>query len=184
MIIGYARTSTLEQEAGFDAQVRDLKAAGCERLFTEQISSVARREQLEALIDFAREGDVIVVTKLDRLARSMLDLMNIKARLDAKGIELRILAIQLDTSTPTGKLMMNVLGSVAQFEREMMLERQREGIAKAKADGKYRGRAPTAMAKAGEVAELKAQGLGPTAIAKRLGISVRSVYRMDSINAA
>jgi DNA invertase Pin-like site-specific DNA recombinase len=184
MIIGYARTSTLEQEAGFDAQVRDLKAAGCERLFTEQISSVARREQLEALIDFAREGDVIVVTKLDRLARSMLDLMNIKARLDAKGIELRILAIQLDTSTPTGKLMMNVLGSVAQFEREMMLERQREGIAKAKADGKYRGRAPTARAKAGEVAELKAQGLGPTAIAKRLGISVRSVYRMDSVNAA
>jgi DNA invertase Pin-like site-specific DNA recombinase len=183
MIIGYARTSTLEQEAGLEAQLRDLKAAGCEKVFSEQVSSVAQRQQLEAVIDFAREGDVMVVTKLDRLARSMLDLMGIKARLDAKGIELRILAINLDTSTPTGKLMMNVLGSVAQFEREMMLERQREGIAKAKADGKYKGRAPTARAKAGEVAELKAQGLGPTAIAKRLGISVRSVYRMDEANA-
>ena len=183
MIIGYARTSTLEQEAGLEAQLRDLKVAGCEKVFSEQVSSVAQRQQLEAVIDFAREGDVLVVTKLDRLARSMLDLMGIKARLDAKGVELRILAINLDTSTPTGKLMMNVLGSVAQFEREMMLERQREGIAKAKADGKYKGRAPTARAKAGEVAELKAQGLGATAIARRLGISVRSVYRMDAENA-
>lgn len=177
MIIGYARTSTLEQEAGFDAQVRDLKAAGCERLFAEKISSVAQRAQLEAAIDFAREGDTLVVTKLDRLARSMLDLMNIKARLDAKGIELRILAMSLDTSTPTGKLMMNVLGSVAQFEREMMLERQKEGIAKAKADGKYKGRAPTARAKNAEILELRAAGLGATAIARQLGVSVRSVYR-------
>lgn len=177
MIIGYARTSTLEQEAGFDAQVRDLKAAGCERLFAEKISSVAQRAQLEAAIDFAREGDTLVVTKLDRLARSMLDLMNIKARLDAKGIELRILAMSLDTSTPTGKLMMNVLGSVAQFEREMMLERQKEGIAKAKADGKYKGRAPTARAKNTEILELRAAGLGATAIARQLGVSVRSVYR-------
>jgi DNA invertase Pin-like site-specific DNA recombinase len=177
MIIGYARTSTLEQEAGFDAQVRDLKAAGCERLFAEKISSVAQRAQLEAAIDFAREGDTVVVTKLDRLARSMLDLMTIKARLDAKGIELRILAMSLDTSTPTGKLMMNVLGSVAQFEREMMLERQKEGIAKAKADGKYKGRAPTARAKNAEILELRAAGLGATAIARQLGVSVRSVYR-------
>jgi DNA invertase Pin-like site-specific DNA recombinase len=177
MIIGYARTSTVEQLAGFDAQVRDLTAAGCERLFTEQVSSVAQRDQLEAAIDFAREGDTIVVTKLDRLARSMLDLMTIKARLDTKGIELRILAMNLDTSTPTGKLMMNVLGSVAQFEREMMLERQREGIAKAKAEGKYRGRAPTARAKTDEILDLRGQGFGATAIARELGISVRSVYR-------
>lgn len=177
MIIGYARTSTLEQLAGFDAQLRDLKAAGCEKIFSEQVSSVAQRQQLEAVIDFAREGDTLVVTKLDRLARSMLDLMNIKARLDAKGIELRILAMNLDTSTPTGKLMMNVLGSVAQFEREMMLERQKEGIAKAKAEGKYKGRAPTAMAKSAEILELKASGLGATAIARQLGVSVRSVYR-------
>jgi DNA invertase Pin-like site-specific DNA recombinase len=107
----------------------------------------------------------------------MLDLMTIKARLDTKGIELRILAMNLDTSTPTGKLMMNVLGSVAQFEREMMLERQREGIAKAKAEGKYRGRAPTARAKTDEILDLRGQGFGATAIARELGISVRSVYR-------
>lgn len=177
MIIGYARTSTVEQLAGFDAQVRDLNAAGCERLFTEQVSSIAQRAQLEAALDFVREGDVLVVTKLDRLARSMGNLMDIVRILERKNVGLRILAMNLDTSTPTGKLMMNVLGSVAQFEREMMLERQREGIAKAKAEGKYKGRAPTARAKAQEVAELKAQGLGPTAIAARLGVSVRSVYR-------
>jgi DNA invertase Pin-like site-specific DNA recombinase len=136
MIIGYARTSTLEQEAGLDAQVRDLNAAGCERLFTEQISSVARREQLEAAIDFARDGDVIIVTKLDRLARSVIDLLNIKARLDDKGVELRILAMNFDSSTPTGKLVLNVFGAIAQFEREMMLERQKEGKKRMKQFGK------------------------------------------------
>jgi DNA invertase Pin-like site-specific DNA recombinase len=177
MIIGYARTSTVEQLAGFDAQVRDLSAAGCEKLFTEQVSSIAQRAQLDAALDFVREGDVLVVTKLDRLARSMGNLMDIVRVLERKGVGLRILAMNLDTSTPTGKLMMNVLGSVAQFEREMMLERQREGIAKAKADGKYKGRAPTAMAKSAEILELKGQGLGATAIARQLGVSVRSVYR-------
>lgn len=178
MIIGYARTSTVEQLAGFDAQVRDLKAAGCERLFTEQVSSVAQREQLEAALDFAREGDVLVVTKLDRLARSMGHLMDIVRLLERKGVGLQILAINLDTSTPTGKLMLTVFGGVAQFEREMMLERQREGIAKAKADGKYKGRAPTAMAKKDQILELKAQGVGATAIARQLGIGVTSVYRV------
>ena len=178
MIIGYARTSTLEQAAGLEAQVRDLNAAGCERLFTEQVSSVAQREQLEAALDFVREGDTLVVTKLDRLARSMANLMDIVRVLERKGVSLRILAMNLDTSSPTGKLMMNVLGSVAQFEREMMLERQREGIAKAKADGKYKGRAPTAMAQKDKVLELKAQGLGATAIARQLGIGTSSVYRV------
>ncbi len=177
MIIGYARTSTIEQEAGFDAQVRDLTAAGCERVFSEQVSSVAQREQLEAALDFVRDGDVLVVTKLDRLARSMGNLMDIVRVLEKKNVGLRILAMNLDTSTPTGKLMLNVLGSVAQFEREMMLERQREGIAKAKADGKYKGRAPTARAKTDEILDLRGQGLGAMAIARELGISVRSVYR-------
>jgi DNA invertase Pin-like site-specific DNA recombinase len=90
---------------------------------------------------------------------------------------LRILAMNFDSSTPTGKLVLNVFGAIAQFEREMMLERQKEGIAKAKAEGKYKGRAPTAMAKAGEILALKGQGLGATAIARQLGVSVRSVYR-------
>jgi DNA invertase Pin-like site-specific DNA recombinase len=177
MIIGYARTSTLEQAAGLEAQVRDLQAAGCEKLFTEQVSSVAERQQLEAALDFAREGDVLVVTKLDRLARSMGNLMDIVRLLERKGVGLQILAMNLDTSTPTGKLMLTVFGGVAQFEREMMLERQREGIAVAKSKGRYKGRAPTARAKSAEILELKAQGLGATAIARKLGIGVSSVYR-------
>lgn len=177
MIIGYARTSTVEQEAGFAAQLRDLEAAGCERTFSEQVSSIAERQQLEAVLDFVRDGDVLVVTKLDRLARSMGNLMDIVRVLERKKVGLRILAMNLDTSTPTGKLMMNVLGSVAQFEREMMLERQREGIAKAKAEGKYKGRAPTARSKAADIRELKAQGLAAPAIAEQLGVSVRSVWR-------
>ena len=103
--------------------------------------------------------------------------MNIVGQIDRRGASLRIVAMHLDNSTPTGKLMLNVLGSVAQFEREMMLERQREGIAKAKAEGAYKGRKPTAMAKADDVKALAAKGLGATEIAKALGIGRASVYR-------
>jgi DNA invertase Pin-like site-specific DNA recombinase len=177
MIVGYARTSTVEQVAGFEAQTRELKAAGVERVFAEQVSSLARREQLEAALDYLREGDVIVVSKLDRLARSVADLCAILKRIEAKGASLRVLAMSLDTSTPTGKLMLNVIGSVAQFEREMMLERQREGIAKAAAEGRYKGRAPTARAKAEDVRRLAGEGMTREAIAKQLGIGVASVYR-------
>jgi DNA invertase Pin-like site-specific DNA recombinase len=177
MQIGYARTSTLEQVAGFEAQKRDLEAAGCSKVFAEQVSSVAQREQLEAAIDYLRDGDSLVVTKLDRLARSMRDLLDIVARIEAKGAGLRILAMNLDTTTATGKLMLNVLGSVAEFERSMMLERQREGVAKAKAEGKYKGRKPTARAKAGEVEAMLAAGESPTVVAKKLGIGRSSVYR-------
>jgi DNA invertase Pin-like site-specific DNA recombinase len=152
MLIGYARTSTLDQKAGLAAQLRDLEAAGCERIFTEEVSSVdvVRREQLAEALSFARTGDTLVVTKLDRLARSVAHLVELLARLEGKGVALRILAMGIDTSTPTGKLMLTVLGGVAEFEREIMLERQREGIAKAKAAGKYKGRAPTAQAKAAQ----------------------------------
>lgn len=180
MQIGYARTSTLEQIAGFEAQKRDLEAAGCSKVFAEQVSSVAQREQLEAAIDYLRDGDSLVVTKLDRLARSMRDLLDIVARIEAKGAGLRILAMNLDTTTATGKLMLNVLGSVAEFERSMMLERQREGIAKAKAEGKFKGRKPTARAKACEVEAMLAAGESPTVVAKKLGIGRSSVYRAMS----
>jgi DNA invertase Pin-like site-specific DNA recombinase len=177
MKFGYARTSTLEQEAGFDAQRRDLLAAGIENTFAEQVSSVAKRAQLDRLLGELRQGDVVIVTKLDRLARSMRDLLDIVGCIEKAGASLQILAMNLDTGTPTGKLMLNVLGSVAQFEREMMLERQREGIAKAKAQGKYRGRAPTAKAKTNEIKVLAKAGLGPTEIAKRLDVGRSSVYR-------
>ena len=132
MLVGYGRTSTVTQEAGLEAQERDLKAVGVEKLFTEQVSSVAERVQLEAALDLCGLA-MLVVTSLDRLARSIRDLCAIVDRLEAKGVSLRILGMGLDTATANGRLMLNVLGSVAQFEREVMLERQREGIAKAKA---------------------------------------------------
>ena len=119
------------------AQVRDLEKTGCNKVFVEELSSVAAtRPQLEAALEWVREGDVLVVTKLDRLARSVADLVAITATLRKKGVALRVLSMNLDTGTPTGKLMVNLLGSIAEFERELMLERQREGIAKAKAGGK------------------------------------------------
>ena len=178
MLIGYARTSTLEQVAGLEAQRESLKAIGCEKVYEEQTSSVAVREALRAALEFSREGDTLVVTKLDRLARSVRHLGEIVEQLEDKGVGLRILDLGLDTSNATGKLMLNVLGSVAQFEREIMLERQREGIAKAKAEGRYKGRKPTAQAKAGEVIQLLRQGMTKRGIAEQLGISERSVYRI------
>ena len=176
MLIGYARTSTIDQQAGMEAQVRDL--GNCEKVFQEQVSSVAKRQELNAAIDYLREGDTLVVTKLDRLARSTKHLMDIVDVLQVKGAHLSILNLGVDTSTPTGKLMLTMLGGVAEFEREIMLERQREGIAKAKSEGKYKGRQPTARAKADEVLALKAQGLGPSKIARELGISRSSIHRI------
>lgn len=177
MLIGYCRTSSVSQEAGLEAQVRDLTALGCERLYQEHVSSIGVRPQLESALDFARDGDVIVVTKLDRLARSVVHLGQIIERLESKGVGLRILALGVDTTTPTGKLMLGVLGGVAEFERAMMLERQREGIAKAKSEGKYKGRKPTARAKNDEITTLAAEGLSMSAIAVRLGIGKGSVHR-------
>lgn len=176
--VAYARTSTLDQVAGFEAQVGELKAAGATKIFKEQVSSVAERAQLEAMIDYIRESDVVVVTKLDRLARSMRDLIGIVDRINDKGATLRILSMNLDTATATGKLMLNVLGSVAEFERSMMLERQKVGIAKARADGKFKGRAPTVQKKAGEIENLLSLGLGPTDIAEKLGVARSSIYRV------
>jgi DNA invertase Pin-like site-specific DNA recombinase len=178
MLVGYARTSTLEQEAGLEAQVRELRALGCERIFEEQASSVGSRPILKQAIEFTREGDTLVVTKLDRLARSVLHMWEIIRALQGKQVGIRIVNLGIDTNTPTGKLMLNVLGGVAEFEREMMLERQREGIAKAKAAGKYKGRKPTARAKTGEVIALQAQGISLSEIARRLSIGKGSVHRI------
>lgn len=181
MMVGYARTSTAEQDAGLAAQQRDLGAAGCAKVFAERVSSVAKRAQMEAALDYVRDGDTLVVTKPDRLARSVADLLAIVARLEAKGAALRVLSMggtDLDTRAPTSRLMLTMLGAVAEFERALMLERQREGIAKAKAEGKYRGRVPTAQRQAADVRRLKGEGVAPTEIAKRLGIGRASVYRI------
>jgi DNA invertase Pin-like site-specific DNA recombinase len=182
MIVGYARTSTAGQIAGLEAQERELQAAGCEKILAEQVSSVAERQQLEAALDYVREGDCFCVTKLDRLARSVGDLLAIVARLEAKKVSLRVLSMSgtqsLDTSTATGRLMLAVIGAVGQAEREAMLEKQREGIRKAQREGRYKGRVPTARRQADEIIRLKDSGIRPTEIADRLGIGRASVYRV------
>jgi DNA invertase Pin-like site-specific DNA recombinase len=182
MLVGYARTSSVGQVAGLEGQERELVVAGCEKVFREQVSSVAKRDQLEAALDYVREGDSLVVSKLDRLARSVGDLLNIVALLESKKVSLRVLSMSgsqpLDTGTATGRLMLAVIGAMGQAERETMLERQREGIAKAQREGKYKGRAPTVRRRADEIIRLKDAGVTPTEIAVRLGIGRASVYRV------
>ncbi|RHZ91911.1 recombinase family protein [Cereibacter sphaeroides] len=180
MLIGYARTSTLEQLAGLEAQREALKATGCERLYEEQASSVGPREALREALGYVREGDVLIVTKLDRLARSVRHLGEIVEDLEKRKVGLRVLDLGLDTTNATGKLMLNVLGAVAQFEREMMLERQIEGIAKAKAEGKYRGRKATGPDKVAQVQALLSDGTPRRTIASITGLSERTVYRLIS----
>src|ERR1700722_16317216 len=179
MLVGYGRPSTVDQQASIQAQERDLSAAGCDKLFIEQVSSIGKRQQLDAALDYVRDGDTLIVTKLDRLARAVPDLLTMGARLESKNIALRGLAMSggqpLDTGTAIGKLMLAVIGAVGQFEREMMLERQREGIAKAKRDGRYKGRSPTVRRKAAEITRL---GVTPTEIAVKLGIGRASAYRI------
>ena len=180
-LVGYARTSTTDQAAGLEAQLRDLKAAGCTKLFSERVSSIGDRTELERALAYVREDDTLVVTKIDRLARSTVGLWEIVRNLDDQGVGLRVLNLGgevVDTRSATGRLILTIFAGFAQFEREMMLERQREGIAKAKAEGKYRGRKPTAMAKAENVRRLHGAGKTPTEIAKAVGISRGSVYRV------
>lgn len=179
--IGYARTSTADQTAGLVAQERDLRAAGCERVFSEQVSSTASiRLKLNTAFDFIREGDVLVVTKPDRLARSTSDMLEIIRKIEAKGAALLVLSMggqALDTRSPTGKLMLTVLAAVATFERDLMKERQVEGIAKAKSEGRYKGRAPTVRRRTDEIRALQERGIGPAEIARTLGVGRASIYR-------
>jgi DNA invertase Pin-like site-specific DNA recombinase len=179
MLVGYARTSTADQVAGLEAQVRDLQAAECERVFSEHVSSVADRKALKEALRFLRAGDVLVTTKADRLARNTQELLGIVEDLKAREIGLVILSMggeRLDTRNATATLMLTILAGVAAWERSMMLERQREGIAKAKADGKYKGRKATIDAAA--VAQLLSQGVGPAEVARRLDVARSSVYRL------
>lgn len=187
MLVGYSRTSTAEQVAGLEEQSRVLAATGCARIFEEQVSSVAMRAQLDAAIAFVREGDTLVVTKIDRLARSTTDLLNVIATLERKGVGMRILDLggtDVDTQSATGRMLLTIMAAVAEAERTMMLERQKIGVAKAKAEGRYKGRVPTARRQSGRVMELRASGLGPSAIAAALSISRASVYRILSEAAA
>lgn len=173
---GYARVSTTDQDLG--VQLEKLKAAGCEVIRSEKVTGTTRegRSELETLLQFVREGDTLCVTKIDRLARSIGDLQDIVRALRAKGAALRALDQPIDTTTAAGKAFLDMLGVFAEFETNLRKERQLEGIAKAKAAGVYKGR--PASIEAASVQALKAEGLGATAIAKRLGIGRASVYRL------
>ncbi|MEE8663109.1 MAG: recombinase family protein [Acetobacter sp.] len=181
MKIGYARTSTSEQKAGLESQERDLKNEGCDLIFSEQASGVStERPELAAALNHMRAGDVLIVTKPDRLARSTSDLLKHVDAIRAKGCHLIVLSMggqTLDTGNSTSKLMLTMLAAVAEFERDLMKERQAEGIAKAKAEGKYTGRQPTARNKTEDVLRLAQEGKGATEIARTLGIARNSVYR-------
>ncbi|MCH1921634.1 recombinase family protein [Shewanella sp. A3A] len=175
--IGYARVSTTGQS--LDTQLAALSA--CDKVFQEKVSGAKDdRPQLKLMLEFVREDDSVVVTKLDRLARNTRHLLEIAEFLAAKKVTLKIQNLGIDTGTPTGKLMLTMVGAIATFERELMLERQAEGIAIAKSKGKYKGRAPTAKAKKNEVSVLLAQRVHKTEIAKRLGISLSSVQRISA----
>ena len=177
--VGYCRTSTIEQIAGLEAQERDLKAAGCERLVSEQISSVAERAGLERCLASLQPGDVLMVTKPDRLARSTSHLLSIVEDLNARDIGLIVLSMggeRVDTRNPTSKLILTILAGVAAWEREIMLERQREGLNKARAAGKRIGGSEKKIDRA-KVMKLR-QAMSPTEIATFLGIARASVYRI------
>lgn len=180
MLIGYARVSTQDQKYSLEDQVAELKAAGCERVYQEEVSSVdSQRLELENALDYIREGDILVVKKLDRLARSVADTVDIQKRLEAKNAGLSILDMKVETSTPSGRLQFNLFASIAQFEREVMLERQKVGIAKAKADGKYKGRKPTATEVKNKILEkAHTTKLTRQQIADEVGCGIATVYRI------
>jgi len=180
MLIGYARTSTTDQQAGFDSQLVELEAYGSELTFKEEVSAVASRGELERAMDMLSEGDTLVVTKLDRLARNVMQMGELLQQIEAKGAGLVILSLgseTIDTTTVTGKPILNMMVSVAQFEREMMKERQVEGIKRAKAGGKYKGRVPTAMRQADKVKALVEAGVQRVQVHEQLGIIKASYYR-------
>lgn len=174
--IGYARVSTTDQDT--TVQVAALRAAGCEVIREEKASGTTTegRTELATVLDFLRPGDTLIVTRIDRLARSIADLQTIVATIRQKGAALACTEQPVDTSTAAGKAFLDMLGVFAEFETNLRRERQMEGIAKAKAAGVYKGRKPSIPAE--EIRRLKAEGLGATEIAKRLGIGRASVYRL------
>jgi DNA invertase Pin-like site-specific DNA recombinase len=178
-IIGYARVSTSDQDLSI--QQTALKAAGCEVIRAEKRSGTTTKglDELKTILDFLREGDVLMVTRIDRLARSIGDLQDIVRAVRGAGAALKATEQPIDTSTATGKCFLDMLGVFAEFETNLRRERQLEGIAKAKAAGVYKGR--QASIKTEEVRKMKADGFGPAEIAKALKIGRASVYRVLSL---
>ncbi|MDA0849831.1 MAG: recombinase family protein [Proteobacteria bacterium] len=175
MKYGYARCSTAEQD--LTIQVESLTAAGCDVIREEKVSgaSLDKRNELKTLLEFLREGDELVVTRIDRLARSLRDLQNIIHILNEKGVTLSATEQPIDTSSSIGKCFIDLLGLFAEFEHRIRYERQMEGIAKAKSAGKYKGRKKSINTRL--IKELYEQGKRVSDIAKEVGCSRQSVYR-------
>jgi DNA invertase Pin-like site-specific DNA recombinase len=174
-VIGYARVSTTDQDLSI--QQGALKAAGCEVIRAEKRSgtTTAGRDELRTVLDFLRRGDVLMVTRIDRLARSIGDLQDMVRTVKARGASLKATEQPIDTSTAAGKCFLDMLGVFAEFETNLRRERQLEGIARAKAEGVYKGR-PGSI-DAAKVRAMKAEGMGATEIARVLKIGRASVYR-------
>ena len=173
--IGYARVSSLSQST--DIQKEALTNAGCDHVRTEKKSgsTTEGRTELATILDFLQEGDVLCVHKLDRLGRNTRDVLNLVHELDERGCSLQVLEPAIDTSGPMGKVMLTVLGMVSEMELGFIKERQKAGIEKAKAEGKYKGR-PTSVDH-DKIRSLKAEGMGATAIARELGCSRGAIYK-------
>jgi DNA invertase Pin-like site-specific DNA recombinase len=178
-IIGYARVSSTDQDTS--TQVARLKAVGCSVIRSEKVSGKSRvgRDELATILDFIGQGDALVVVKLDRLGRSTRDVLNLVHELDQRGAYLRVLDPDISTDGPMGRTMITVLGMVAEMELGFIQERQKAGIAKAKAEGVYKGRKPIDPA---SVRAMRTEGRGASEIAKALGIGRASVYRLLSAN--
>jgi DNA invertase Pin-like site-specific DNA recombinase len=176
MKVGYVRVSTIEQNAA--RQLEALKKYNVEKWYSEKVSGKdTKREQLQLMLDFVREGDEIYVEDFSRLSRSVQDLLGIVELLNEKGVKLVSLKENLDTSTPTGKLMLTMIGAIAEFERMNILERQREGIALAKREGKYKGRKEKVLDNFDEVFKMwKDEEITAVAASKMLGISRATFY--------
>jgi len=176
MKYGYARVSSEGQD--LSVQIDSLTNEGCEVIRQEKVSGTKKenRQELNTLLDFIRKGDELVVTRIDRLARSIRDLQNIVHDLNEKGVTLRATEQPIDTTTSAGKCFLDMLGVFAEFETNLRKERQMEGIAKAKLKGVYKGRKPSVDVD--KVKELRNSGMGATKIARELGIGRASVYRV------
>ena len=173
---GYARVSTLDQHTTI--QVEALKSAGCHRVWEEKVSGTSRasRAELESVLSYLREGDTLVVTRIDRLARSLRDLQNVIHDLKGRGVHLQATEQPIDTSTAAGKAFLDMLGVFAEFETNLRRERQLEGIAMAKVAGKYKGKAPLKQELKDQVIGLFKSGMKQVDIIKKVGVGRTSVH--------
>lgn len=178
--IGYARISTKSQRDSLHNQQEQLKSVGCEKIYAEVASGIkSKRPQLDKALDYAREGDTLIVTRLDRLGRSTLDTLKTLQAIDEKGVRVQALDLDLDTQTPAGRLVISVIASLAQWERDLLVERTKEGLAHARSQGRYGGR-PTALTAEQKKAVRSALkgGMSANSVAKSFGVSRSTIERV------